>query len=654
MIISELQKELDKFNLFYPPDPGSATVATMGGAVMMNAGGMRGVKYGVTRDYLLGMEIVLPSGAVMNTGGVNAKDVTGYDLTRLLCGSEGTLALATKIIVRLLPKPKTKRTLQAIYNRIDDAGNTVAKIIEAGIIPATLELMDNQIVKALEDFMHLGFPLDAEAVLLMDVDGEPETVEKQAVLIAEFCKAQGARDVRVSQSEKENEQLWVARRSAFGAVARLRPNCLVEDATVPVSNLTEAIKKVIEIAERNRVQIAVVAHAGDGNLHPLVLFDQRDKEEMERVDKAMDEIVDYALSVGGTLSGEHGIGIAKSKYLTRQLSPTALEMMRAVKKTFDPQGILNPGQLSGECGMITPELKEEVYNCIKCGLCLTPCPVYKQLYFEGASPRGKVQLIKKILEGKLEATERFHQLLFTCLLCETCTVNCPSGLKVDRLMKAMRAEVLEKFGLPWQKKMLFNLLTGDRLLPFFLFWGRAFQTPVRKLLPKKGKVGTIPYAKFPPLNKKSLRDQYPEVIRADKPKGRVLYFTGCATNYLFENVGRSVIEVLTRLGIEVVIPKGQMCCGLPIFLAGARKMALKNIQKNLELFNRDDVDAILVDCATCGAALKKEYAHILEEMGENAEAAKKMGKKVMDVSQYLGQVRSGEAFEAYHRAGDLS
>jgi glycolate oxidase len=343
VIISEFQKELDKFNLFYPPDPGSATVATMGGAVMMNAGGMRGVKYGVTRDYLLGLEIVLPSGAVMNTGGVNAKDVTGYDLTRLLCGSEGTLALATKIIVRLLPKPKTKRTLQAIYNRIDDAGNTVAKIIEAGIIPATLELMDNQIVKALEDFMHLGFPLDAEAVLLIDVDGEPETVEKQAVLIAEFCKSQGARDVRVSQSEKENEQIWVARRSAFGAVARLRPNCLVEDATVPVSKLTEAIKKVIEVSKRYRVQIAVVAHAGDGNLHPLVLFDQRDKEELERVDKAIDEIVDYALSVGGTLSGEHGIGIAKSKYLTRQLSPTALEMMRAVKKTFDPQGILNPG-----------------------------------------------------------------------------------------------------------------------------------------------------------------------------------------------------------------------------------------------------------------------------------------------------------------------
>lgn len=349
LVVSEFQKEVEKTGLFYPPDPSSSTVATMGGTVLTNAGGMRGIKYGVTRDYLLGLEIVLPSGEVMNTGGITAKDVTGFDLTRLICGSEGVLALVTKIIVRLLPKPKTRRTMQAIYDRIDDAGTTVAKIIEAGIIPATLELMDKQIIKALEDFAHLGLPLDAEAVLLIDVDGDPETVEKQAKVVGDFCKAHGARDVKVSQSEKENEQLWVARRSAFGAVARLRPTCIVEDATVPASHLTSAVKKIREISERNRVQIAVVAHAGDGNLHPLVLCDIRDKEEMERVEKAFEEFVDYALSLGGTLSGEHGIGISKAKYLSKQLSPTALAMMRAIKKAFDPKGILNPGSFL-ECG----------------------------------------------------------------------------------------------------------------------------------------------------------------------------------------------------------------------------------------------------------------------------------------------------------------
>jgi glycolate oxidase len=203
--------------------------------------------------------------------------------------------------------------------------------------------MDKTIIKALEDFAHLGLPLDAEAILLMDVDGDPETVEKQAVTVAGFCREQGAREVRVSASEQENEQLWAARRSAFGAVARMRPDCLIEDATVPVSFLTSAIKKVNEIGKRNGVLIAVLAHAGDGNLHPLILCDQRDKDEMARVEKSMDEIVDWALSVGGTLSGEHGIGISKSKYLPKQLSDTSLNMMKAIKKLFDPQAILNPG-----------------------------------------------------------------------------------------------------------------------------------------------------------------------------------------------------------------------------------------------------------------------------------------------------------------------
>jgi len=285
--------------------------------------------------------------------------------------------------------------------------------------------------------------------------------------------------------------------------------------------------------------------------------------------------------------------------------------------------------------MIAKKIREEVYSCIKCGLCLTPCPVYKQVYFEAASPRGKVQLIKNIFEGKLEPSENFHRLLFTCLLCETCTVNCPSGLKIDRLMKAMRAELVEKFGLPWQKRILFSLLVSNRLLPFFLFWGRVLGNTFFSLISKSGKVGTIPYDKLPQLNPKSLRDQYPEVVALAAPKGKVLYFTGCATNYLFEEVGHGVINLLHRLGVEVIIPREQRCCGLPIFLAGARKMALKNIQKNLELFNRDDVDTLIVDCATCGAALKKEYTDILEEMGESAEAARALGRKVLDISQYL-------------------
>ncbi|MCL5123082.1 MAG: (Fe-S)-binding protein [Deltaproteobacteria bacterium] len=288
--------------------------------------------------------------------------------------------------------------------------------------------------------------------------------------------------------------------------------------------------------------------------------------------------------------------------------------------------------------MISNSLREEVYKCIKCGLCMNACPVYKQLYFEAASPRGKVQLIKQVIEGNLEPSDHFLDLMFTCLLCENCSVNCPSGLKVDRLMKAMRAELEEKFGLKWQKRMAFQLLRSSRLLSFAMFGGRLLGPVLASNLIKDRKFGTIPYAKIPRINRVPLMGQYPETI---SPKGhvsgRVLYFVGCATNYFFENVGLSVVSVLNRLGVEVIIPKDQMCCGLPIFLSGARSMAVKNILHNVEILNTHNVDTIIVDCATCGAALKKEYTNILEEMGANTDAARAVATRTQDISQFLSR-----------------
>ncbi len=296
--------------------------------------------------------------------------------------------------------------------------------------------------------------------------------------------------------------------------------------------------------------------------------------------------------------------------------------------------------------MIPTELREQVYNCIKCGLCMNTCPVYRQLRFEGVSPRGKVQLIKKILEGKLEISEYFSRLLGTCLLCETCMVNCPSGVRLDSLMKAMRAEVVAKFSLPWQKRAVYQLLSGAHLLPFAMFLGRTLEAPLRSMLPKDGKAGTIPCSRLPRLNSKPLLSQYPEIIPPVGTRvGRVLYFVGCATNYLSENVGHSVISILGKLGVEVIIPRRQMCCGFPICLAGARKPALKNIRRNLEAFDPGEADAVIVDCATCGAALKKEYASVLEEMEQDSRAARELGRKVLDVTQYL----SGFDFEKYLR-----
>jgi len=284
--------------------------------------------------------------------------------------------------------------------------------------------------------------------------------------------------------------------------------------------------------------------------------------------------------------------------------------------------------------MIAKELKEEVYKCIKCGLCLTPCPVYNLLRFEGASPRGRIQLIKKILEGRAEPSEKFRNLLFTCLLCETCTANCPSGLQTDRLMKAMRTEMQERLGADWQERVLGSLANDKRHLPFFLY---CEGTRGNLLSSGEGKPGALPALESLRSASKPLREQVPEVFPVPKPKGKVLYFTGCATNYLFPNVGHAVIKVLNRMGMEVILPRGQMCCGLPLYQWGGRKAALKNIRENLKLFNRKDVETVVVDCASCGAALKKEYAHILEEMGESAKPAKELAEKVMDISQILAR-----------------
>ncbi len=285
--------------------------------------------------------------------------------------------------------------------------------------------------------------------------------------------------------------------------------------------------------------------------------------------------------------------------------------------------------------MIADELKEEVHKCNKCGACMSSCQVYKQLNYEGGSPRGKVQLIKKVLEGQLELSANFNKILFTCLLCESCTVTCPSGVKIDRLMKAVRAELVEKFGLSWQKQGLFRLLASNRLLSLSMFFGRVLETPLRSLFLQNVKIGTLSLARLPTLNAKPLRDQFPEIIRAAGPRGRVLYFTGCATNYLYGNVGHSVIKILNRIDVDVIIPKDQMCCSLPIFLSGARELAIDNIRRNVSILNREDVDAVVVDCATCGAALKNDYVPILDEMGEDADAARSLAAKVMDISQYL-------------------
>jgi len=346
IITSDLQEAVEKKNLFYPPDPSSIRHSTIGGNIACNAGGPRCLKYGVTGDYVLGLTVVLADGRVLKTGGKVIKDVVGFDLTALFTGSEGTLGVITEALLRLTAKPAYARTALVEFASLPDACKTVNAIIRAGIVPATLELMDHTAISCIEDAMHLGLPLDVEAILLIEADGTNlATVTYEIESAAEICRNQGARNVRVAKDEAERASLWKARRSVSPALARKAPNKLGEDITVPRSAIPEAVKRLKEVSAKYGLPIVIFGHAGDGNLHPNILFDKRDPEQWAKVEKMVAEEFAIALELGGTLSGEHGVGTLKRPYMERALGTVSIGIQKQIKHVFDPFNILNPGKV---------------------------------------------------------------------------------------------------------------------------------------------------------------------------------------------------------------------------------------------------------------------------------------------------------------------
>ncbi len=344
VIIQDLNDAVARHGFIYPPDPGTVATATMGGSVAECSGGLRGLKYGVTKHYVMGLEVVLASGKVMRCGGKTVKNVTAYDLVKLFVGSEGTLGVITEIIVKLIPAPEARKSALAIFRSIDDAANAIAGIIGNKVIPATLEIMDNVTVKTVENYAHIGLPTDAEAILLIEVDGIPEVVEKEAETVARVCRVNNG-ELKIAETAAERDEIWQARRAALPALAQLSPTTVLEDATVPRSKIPEMLRALRNIAEKYRLTIGTFGHAGDGNLHPTIITDETNTEEMQRVHQAVGEIFDVSLSLGGTLSGEHGIGIAKQKYLEQEFGEAGIEALKAIKRALDPDNLLNPGKI---------------------------------------------------------------------------------------------------------------------------------------------------------------------------------------------------------------------------------------------------------------------------------------------------------------------
>jgi glycolate oxidase len=345
VVLQDLTMRLAKEGLFFPPDPQSFLGATMGGIIAENAGGPACVKYGVTKQYILGIEAVLANGDIVSLGGRTLKNVVGYDLLHIFISSEGTLGVITSAELKLRPLPAARKTTMVVYSDVAVAGESVFRVLENGVIPNKIELLDNWVINRIEEMMPMGLPKDADAVLLFECDGTADAVEKETQQIVEITKKYGAVDVRVAKDQAEADKYWLARRAGFAAVFGKAATVMAEDVTVPRGNIPKLINKCKELAKQYNVEIVVLGHAGDGNLHPAVLTDIKNKEHYDRAMKAIDGVIEYAVELGGVLSGEHGIGLEKQKFFNKVTNPVVVNMMKGIKALFDPNNIMNPGKI---------------------------------------------------------------------------------------------------------------------------------------------------------------------------------------------------------------------------------------------------------------------------------------------------------------------
>ncbi len=342
----QLSRALAGTGYHFAPDPSSQVSCTLGGNVATNAGGPHTLKYGVTGNHVLGIEAVLADGSVLRVGPV--EQPAGLDLIGLLVGSEGTLAIVTRLWLRLTPNPQDYRALRAIFNTVDDATNAISDIIAAGIIPAAMELMDQGIIAAVEEAFHFGFPLDAGAIAVIEVDGPSVGLDEHQRRIQEFCQKWHAREVLLATDAKQRELLWKCRKLSVGAVGRLSPSYCIQDGVVPRTRLPHILRRIVEIGAKHQVRSVNVAHAGDGNVHPILLFDERDRDQVARVQAAGRDLLEECIACGGSVTAEHGIGVEKLEFMSRLFAPADLDAMRAVRRVFDPAGRLNPGKLIPE------------------------------------------------------------------------------------------------------------------------------------------------------------------------------------------------------------------------------------------------------------------------------------------------------------------
>jgi glycolate oxidase len=486
VICGDLNKELSEEGYFFPPDPGSSSVCTIGGMVSTNASGLRAVKYGTTKNHILGLEVVLTDSRVLKTGTRAPKTSAGYDLTRLFINSEGTLGLVTEITIKISPLPEHTAMVLAYFEKIEDLGNAASKILMSGIELSACEVMDKISIDVVNEAMDLDLP-DIEGMLVMEVDGFKEAVNTQIKRIVDICNdpAHKALEVKSTDNKLERLKLWKARAGLVSALSRYESGYrlipIAEDFGVPVSKIPDAINEAHAISKKHDIIIATFGHIGDGNTHTTFIMDVRKPQEWDKVRVVGQELIELALKLGGTISAEHGTGIAKAPYIEREIG-LGLEIMKKIKKTLDPNNIMNPGKMGltdektdiydyfafselqdhpENVKSFGKDIDDEILICVQCGFCRAGCPTFNETTLESLNARGRVLLCYGLLSGQIEPNQEVADKIYQCTTCMNCTTTCPSGIEVVKIIERVRQFLVEKgFIIPNHSKIADNIASS--------------------------------------------------------------------------------------------------------------------------------------------------------------------------------------------------
>lgn len=597
VICADLNKELAPTNYFFPPNPGSSEICTLGGMVSTNASGHRAAKYGTTKDYVLGLEVILADGRVLKTGTKVPKTSSGYDLTRLFVGSEGTLGILTELTLKIIPIPPYVAFATSNFDTVKDAGKTVSKIYAKGIDLAVCEILDKISIDVLNTAMNLNLP-EVEAILIMEIDGYEDDVKKQIKKLKEICEENNGKNVKWSDKVEDRLAMWQGRKGLVASMSRYKEGQrlipIAEDFGVPMSRIPDAITGIQKIAKRNDMVIATFGHVGDGNLHSTFISDVRDKEGWKKIKKVSKELIDMALSLEGTVTAEHGTGIAKTPFIGKEHG-IGMELMRKIKNAFDPNNIMNPGKLAlddtvkdiydffafdklikhpEQTKSFGKKIDDEILVCVQCGFCRAGCPIFSQLGTESANARGRSLLAFSLLTRDLKLSKEVADKFLLCTMCRNCTQSCPCNIRIDEIVQSCRKMFLKNGIIAEPHKMILNNL-------------EKVENPFGE--PKEKRTDTYP------------------VSFQEKEKANVLLFLGCVTSYQDTSIVPSIMKILNKAGVNyTTFGNDESCCGYVAHLIGSDDFKTC-MNKNIEKFLKLKIKTIVTPCAGCYKTFKELY-----------------------------------------------